>query len=444
MASKKSGRMRELGAGILVVLACLMFLVATPAVWAHRNFLDTDRFVSRAAPLVEDPAVQTALADRLTVELMTLVNPKKLFEEVLPDRGQILAAPLANAVQGFVHDQVQTFIESDAFQTLWRVAITKAHATAVAVLRGDTTVLETANGVVKLNLVPLIDAILSAISAASPDLLGRNLEIPSVEDLSNTSDPNSAINRLSDALGIKLDSNFGQLVVYDRDQLSTAQEAVELFDRFVIPALILSIVFAAGAIALSHRRRRTIILLCIGVILGMVLLRRASFLLEDDVTGLPPTEAGRAAAVPIISAFIDPLQTFALYAAWIALFVILIAAVTSSGRRAVALRERVTVLAKRVKDGTVDAAGDRVRPTWVDEHFDLLRVGGVVVGLLALWVLDLSWFGLLLLIVAVSVYEAVLHRMAPPGADDDAGADDSAAPDDTAEPATATGAGTSE
>src|SRR3954447_16269671 len=153
MSTKKSGRLREIGAGVLIVLACLMFLVATPAVWAHRNFLDTDRFVSRAGPLIEDPAVQAALADRLTVELMSLVNPQKLFEEVLPERGQVLAAPLATAVQGFVHDQVEKFVQSDAFQTLWKAAIRTAHETAVAVLRGDTGRVLADNGVVRLNLV---------------------------------------------------------------------------------------------------------------------------------------------------------------------------------------------------------------------------------------------------------------------------------------------------
>src|SRR3954452_6542459 len=414
MSTKKSGRLREIGAGVLIVLACLTFLVATPAVWAHCNFLDTDRFVSRAGPLIEDPAVQSALTDRLTLELMTLVNPGKLFKEVLPERGQILAAPLASAVQGFVHDQVLTFIQSDAFQTLWTFAITNAHETAVGVLRGDTGRVLTDNGVVRLNLVPMVDAILQAINTASPDLLGRDIQIPTI---GATDDPNSGISKLSSALGVHLDDDFGQIVVYDRDQLNAAQEGVELFDRFVVVAVVLSIVLAAAAIALSRRRRRAVILLALGVVLGMVLLRRASFLLEDDVTGLPPTEAGRAAADSIISAFINPLQTFALWAAWIGLLVMLVAVLTGNGPRMVARRERVKVLAQRVPARPEAGTGERVRPLWVDEHYDLLRAGGVVVGLLALWLVDLSWLGLLLLIVVVAAYEVVLARMAPPGED---------------------------
>jgi len=436
MKLRKKGRLREIGAFVLVVLACLMFLVATPATWARRNFLDTDRFVSRAGPLVEDPAVQTALADRLTVELAKLVNPEKLFKEVLPERGQVLAIPLANAVKGFVHDQVLSFIQSDAFQTLWNVAIEQAHSTAVAVLRGDTKGVLTDNGVVRLNLVPIIDGILQAINKVSPDVLGNDITIPTI---TANDDPNSAINKLKSALGIELDGDFGQLVVYDRDQLNAAQEGVELFDRFVTLALVLSVVFAAGAIALSRHRRRAVIWLAVGVVLGMVLLRRATFLLEDDVAGLPPTEAGQHAAASIMSAFIDPLQTFALWAAWVAIIVMLIAAVTSNSRRAVALRARVGVLTRRVTASSVDESGARVRPVWVDDHYDLLRAAGVVAGLVALWLFDLSWLGLLLHIVAVTVYEVVLHRMAPPSAD----ADESEEVEEVDETVTPTGAGSS-
>ena len=48
-------RLRRWGAALLVVLACVSFTAAVPGLWARRNFLDTDRFVSRVAPVVEDP-----------------------------------------------------------------------------------------------------------------------------------------------------------------------------------------------------------------------------------------------------------------------------------------------------------------------------------------------------------------------------------------------------
>lgn len=71
--------------------------------------------------------MQDALSARLTEQVMALVDPEALFEEVLPEQGQVLAVPLANAVEGFVGDQVDVFIASDAFEHLWVGAIEVAH-----------------------------------------------------------------------------------------------------------------------------------------------------------------------------------------------------------------------------------------------------------------------------------------------------------------------------
>ena len=66
-------RVRGVVAGLLVGLAIVAFLAAMPGLWANRNLLDTDRFVTRAGPLVDDPDVQEVLATRLTAEVMKLV-----------------------------------------------------------------------------------------------------------------------------------------------------------------------------------------------------------------------------------------------------------------------------------------------------------------------------------------------------------------------------------
>ena len=50
---------------------------------------------------------------------MTAIDPKEFFESVLPDRGQILAVPLTNALRGFVQDKTTEFLGSGAFQKLW-------------------------------------------------------------------------------------------------------------------------------------------------------------------------------------------------------------------------------------------------------------------------------------------------------------------------------------
>lgn len=68
----------------LVVLACVVLTAAVVGLWARRNFLDTDRFVDRTGPLIEEPSVQQALTNRLTEQLVTVVDPQTLFRRCCP------------------------------------------------------------------------------------------------------------------------------------------------------------------------------------------------------------------------------------------------------------------------------------------------------------------------------------------------------------------------
>ena len=83
-------RLRQWTATILVVLACVTTVAAVGAGWARYNFLNTDRFVSKVAPLATDPEVVTAVDRALTKQVTGLVDEKAFFESILPERGQIL------------------------------------------------------------------------------------------------------------------------------------------------------------------------------------------------------------------------------------------------------------------------------------------------------------------------------------------------------------------
>jgi len=411
-AKRRTHHVREVIVGILVVIACLAFTVATPAVWAKRNFLDTNRFVSRTAPIATDPKVQVALADKLTQQISEIIDPAQLFEQVLPERGQALAVPLASAVTGFVHDKVLQFVQSDEFATLWSEAIRTAHETAVAILNGDhPPFVIQRDGVVSLDVLPMINTILAAINKASPDLFGRDIQFPEIKA---TDDPNSAINKLSTALDRPLPKDFGLIEVYDRNQLDAVQEGLHLFERFVVVLLVFAALCAVVAMIVTKRRRRTLVWLSVGVILGMVLLRRASFRIQDDVAALPPTAGGQDVANVVLSSFLDPLTTFALWASLVALVVLAVTYVTSDSRRAVALRDRVRQIAVKMgtrgDDQAVTADTDSV--VWAQQHGDLLRAGGIVVAIAILWLTDLSWLGVLGVLLLTASYEFGVSRVA--------------------------------
>jgi hypothetical protein len=423
---RKRSWWRQVVAVALVIATCLTFTGATVGVWARRNFLDTERFVSRVGPLVEDPAVQDALATWMTDQVMTTIDSRQLFESVLPERGRILVAPLQNAVRGFVHERVDDVVATDEFRRLWVAAATVAHRQAVEVLRRQSQVVTTSNREVTINLIPVIDAVLARITSASPEVFGRVVNLPDVkvEDL-----PDSARQRLGQALGVDLGPGFGQFTVYDDGQLSALQDAVALADRFVPLLLPLSVVLAAAALWVSQRRRRTLLQLSAGLVLAMVLLRRVAFRIPEDLAALPPSPQGQHVAGLAATSFVEPLTVFAAWVLAGTLLVAAIALVTGPYRWARAVRRNAVAIGARVFAVTGAAAGDDATVAWVARHRDLLLGAGVVVTVLFLALVDLSWWGLVLTLGVLAAYGIVVWRTAArPAAVDEAASTTTTAP----------------
>ena len=406
--AQRRGLLRQTVAALLVVLACVVLVAAVVGIWARRNFLDTGRFVDRAGPLIEEPAVQQALAARLTEQLMVLVDPEALFEEVLPERGQILAVPLANAVEGFVGDQVESFLGTEQFERLWVGAIEVAHEGSVRLLRGESEAVSTTDGQITLNLLPVVNAVLAEITAQSPEILGREVDLP---DVTVDEIPEAAIARIEGALGAELGDDFGQFTVYDEGTLTVAQDAISLFDRLVVVLLPLGVVLAGLALWLSHRRRRTLLQLAAGLAIGMVLVRRVGFRLQDEVAALPPRPRGQESADLAAQAFLQPLTTFG---AWVLAGVAVVAAVavlTGDYPWVVALRRRTTLLWAQVVTTTGAQARDEATVAWITRHRDGLLIAGGVAAVLILWAFDLSWLGLILVLGLIAAYEAAVYRI---------------------------------
>src|SRR5262245_25988531 len=166
-------RIRRVVAVALVVTTSLVFTIAATGVWARRNALNTDRWVSTVTPVVRDEAVQEAFGRYLTDQLMTAIDAKEFFESVLPERGQVLAAPLTNALRGFVQDNVTEFLGTDTFEKLWVELNTRAHTRLVDVLEGDISDVpgvQVQGDNVVLNVIPVLNAILERIGEQSPEL----------------------------------------------------------------------------------------------------------------------------------------------------------------------------------------------------------------------------------------------------------------------------------
>lgn len=142
-------RARAFASIILILIGALLAPAAIVAHWAQRELTDTDRYLATIGPLAGDPVIQSAIANRLTDEVMNAVDVGALFgsavtalgDQGLPPRLTTalgaLEQPVVNGVTSFVHDAATRVVESDAFASAWLEANRIAHTQLVALMQGD-------------------------------------------------------------------------------------------------------------------------------------------------------------------------------------------------------------------------------------------------------------------------------------------------------------------
>ena len=140
---------RSTAAVVLILIGALLAPVAVVGSWARGLVVDTDRYVDTVAPIAEDPLVQSAVANRITLAVVDALNVEELTTQATdavagldlpPLVGQAvtsLQAPLQEAITGFIRKNVTKIVSSDAFENVWEEANRAAHEQIVATLRGD-------------------------------------------------------------------------------------------------------------------------------------------------------------------------------------------------------------------------------------------------------------------------------------------------------------------
>src|SRR6186997_404185 len=91
-------RIRRASLTLLLVLGCGLVGASIIAIWTRATVLNTDRYVNTMAPIARSPAVQSAVADKLSTAITSKVDVNALAREVLPDRADVLAPAIAEGV----------------------------------------------------------------------------------------------------------------------------------------------------------------------------------------------------------------------------------------------------------------------------------------------------------------------------------------------------------
>jgi hypothetical protein len=217
---------------VLVALSCLLVLLSTTVVWAHRTLLNTGAFVGTVGPVFKNPGVDSAVAARATDQLFAELHLQARLRAALPPKARFAAVPVTNATKGFVAGELTKVLASPKFQAVWTAALTSTHQQLMAVLRGQNTpVLSTSGGYIVLNTVPLINQALGKVSGLVFDLTGKHVTLPTI---TSAEVPQQAVNKLSAALGVQLPANFGQITLVRSKDLATAQKGVKAFDGLTL------------------------------------------------------------------------------------------------------------------------------------------------------------------------------------------------------------------
>jgi hypothetical protein len=242
---RRRGRIRSISYYAVLVIAGILLLLSTFAIWVNRVALNTNQFVSTSTSLTQNDRIRQAIATRAVDDLYASVDVQAQIQQQLPKDVKSLSGPASAALRQAAYTIVDRALQQPAVQRLFAQSLEEAHQTLVQVLEGGGPNVSTQNGVVTLNLHQII------LDAA--DRIG-----------------------IGEQVADKVPADAGRIVILRSDQLSLAQNGFELLKTlaWLLPILTLLAFGLAFWLAGSDRRRKAVrgvgvTILAVGV-LGLI------------------------------------------------------------------------------------------------------------------------------------------------------------------------------
>jgi hypothetical protein len=252
----RQGRGRSAAVWAVLVVAGLLLLLSTFAIWIDRVALNTSVFADTSSSLLENDAIRGAVAARAVDELYANVDVEAAIEERLPSDVKSLSGPASAALRQGAYEIVDRALERPALQTLFAVSVEQAHRTLVDVLEGGGPRASTEGGQVTLDLRDIIREAAERIG-------------------------------IGEQVADRLPADAGRIVLLRSDQLDTAQDGFQLLKTlaWVLPLLTLA-AFGFAVWLASDRRKAVrgvgIVLAVVGVV-GLVAARLTQNYLVDSL-----------------------------------------------------------------------------------------------------------------------------------------------------------------
>ena len=227
-AAAPAGRGRIIAAEILVVLASVTAVIGLFGGFVRYQVFDQATFKQTSADLIADDTIRQQVATTLVDQLYSNVDIGAALRQDLPAGQQRLAGPLAAGLRELANRSATRLLARPRVQSAWVEAVSAAQGRLLRLLDDRSTVIKTDNGLVVLDLQPLVVQ------------LGDQIAI--VNNISGRLPPGSA-----------------QITIMKANQLETAQKITHLLKVVGSFFWLVPLLLIAAAIWLARGRRRRIL-----------------------------------------------------------------------------------------------------------------------------------------------------------------------------------------
>ncbi len=140
---------RAVVSAMLIVVATALVPVAVVTGWTKAVLVDEAQFVTKLAPLAQDPAIQDELTTQVSAIIGEQLDVAGLVDTTfdglatldLPRPAaaalDLLRAPAIQGAHSLIHESVGTLVRSDAFSDVWRTTLAASHRALVAAASGS-------------------------------------------------------------------------------------------------------------------------------------------------------------------------------------------------------------------------------------------------------------------------------------------------------------------
>jgi hypothetical protein len=278
-ASRSRRAWQRRAADALAATFAATFVVLLPTAmtgaWIRGTVLSTSGYVAAVTPGAANPVVRAAVQQAVTSQVDAALRHA---ETTLPAAAGVLAGPVSSGLADLAGNGTSRLMASPAFQRLWVTANQFAHSQLISALNGNSTLVSATGGQVVLNLVPLVDDVLHAVSGRLSALSGGAITLPPISGA-----PATACHALARVTHRPPSSTCGQIPLFPAAALAGPRRVYRVLTAATWLVLILTPLAFASALAASPRRRRTLLQMTIAGTLTLLVTLTALSRLQSSL-----------------------------------------------------------------------------------------------------------------------------------------------------------------